>query len=110
MDSLSDLRQLKEEARKKIELAESLQRLYANRDFKSVFLDNYLKDEIVRLVLLRTEVGMDTEQGSNLLREIDSIGLFKNYLDRIHLQGELASKEFKEAEQAIGYYFKEENE
>lgn len=110
MDGLSTLREQREEARKKIELAEALQRLYSNRDFKLVFLTHYLQDEIVDLVMARAKVGMDTEQGSNLLREIDSIGLFQKYLDRVQLQGELASKEFKEAEQAMDYYLQGEIE
>ena len=48
--SQDELIELKEKAKRQITIAEALSRLHNNPDFKLVFLENYLKEEPVRLV------------------------------------------------------------
>lgn len=78
-----------EDARHMVELAESLERLYENRDFKKVFIDGFIKDTAVRLVNLRAS---DEAQANELLlkridRGIDAIGYIQEHMRKIEIDG-----------------------
>ena len=70
--------------RKQIERGQAVARLMANRDFKKIILEGYFKDEAVRLVHLKQAPDFQTDDKQrNILRDIDSIGTFRNYLNLV---------------------------
>lgn len=60
---------LREECKKRINIAKSLERLYHNTDFKKVFLENYLKEEAIRLVSLMGDTVINESDSKDRYRE-----------------------------------------
>lgn len=88
--------------RKDAELADSLNRLKGNRDFRKLVLEGYFKDEAVRLVHLKADPAMATpDRQASVVREIDAIGSFRGYLDLVARQGEMARAAIEHAENEI---------
>ena len=76
-----------------IELADALDRLYKNRDFKLVFLNGYFEKEALRLVHLRGDTNvLDTVKQANILRDLDGIAALKGYISTLRYKAELAEK------------------
>lgn len=74
-------------------MAESLERLYSNRDFKRLVLDGYFKDEAVRLVQLKATPSMQNPQSqASIIQQIDAIGSFQQFLTIVGQQGNLAER------------------
>lgn len=91
-------------AKEKISLAESLDKLRKNRDFKKIIEEGYFKNEAVRLVHMK---GYPSEQRDDLqqaiIRDIDAIGSLRSYLDTIYREAEWAESAIhaSEAELAL---------
>lgn len=82
-----------EQAEKQIEAMKALDRLKENKDFKTLILDGYLKDEASRVVLAKAEPGLQEEgTQAQLLRMIDGIGYFRQYLNKIFQFGAMAER------------------
>lgn len=83
-----------------IEFGLTLDRLKLNRDFKRVVLDGYLSQEAVRLVHLKASPDYQSPEAQRLLlAQIDSIGCFYQYLNRIGVAAEIARKSLQSDEQ-----------
>jgi len=79
------------EAKEKIALMDSVNRLLKNRDFKKVIDIGYLENESVRLVHLKADFNMQDDANRQYIeRAIDSVGFFKTYLSTIYQQGNAA--------------------
>ena len=65
----------------KIELAESLKRLYKNKDFKKIVLDGYLESGSTYLTKNMTKVKSEFKE--MLVEEIVARSLFWKYIDGI---------------------------
>lgn len=96
--------QLKEEYEKQYKLSEALIRLYENKDFKEVFLDNYLKEEPVRLTYLLSapEFNMTDKKAmhrSEIHERLIGVSRFESYMRYIFNLGEQASKQLMQLEQ-----------
>lgn len=62
----------------------ALERLKGNPDFRKVVMDGYLKDEAVRLVLLKGDQHMQRpEKQLAIQADIDGIGRFAQYLHSV---------------------------
>lgn len=66
---------------KKQDILKSLSNLMTNQDFKKVFLDYYLKEYPTELVMLRNNLNLTKEEEVTITRQMDSVALFKNFLD-----------------------------
>ncbi len=83
-------------------MGKSLASLLKNGDFKKVFLEGYLKDEAVRLVLLKADPAMQKpEAQAAVIRDIDSIGALHMYLHTVAFNGKQAEGSVNEAQQGI---------
>lgn len=81
------------EARKIVELAQCLERLRSNRDFKRVILEGYFEQESIRLVHLKADPNMQNENSQkSILNQIDAVGSFRQYLDMVARHARLAEK------------------
>jgi hypothetical protein len=87
-----------EQAEQAVALAESLQRLGENKDFKKLIHENYFKEEPVRLVLLKAvpQMAGDNEQKSIDIA-ITGIGAFRQYLSTVYMLGNQAQKALQDS-------------
>lgn len=80
------------------EMAESLDRLRSNRDFKKVIEIGFLKDEAVRLVHAKGNPDLQTPAAqASILRDIDAIATMGQYFITIDQRGRIATKELDDA-------------
>lgn len=92
----------KAQAEEHISLAKSLDRLTKNRDFKKVVLECYLKDEPVRLAYLRSDPNFTSEtEQADLVRQIDSVAFFREFLRGIRHFGAMAQNAMNDYEEAL---------
>lgn len=80
-----------ENAKKAIDLANALQRLHENPDFKTVILQDYFVDESSRAVRLKSDPEMATvEKQKNVDDIIISIGGLFRYFGKIYRLGDMS--------------------
>lgn len=91
-----DLQQIElteQEAKATVELSKALDRLSNNRDFKKVILEGYFKEEAIRLVMAKGNPSCQTPDiQAAILRDIDAIGSFRQYLGQIQYAAMQAAK------------------
>jgi hypothetical protein len=96
---IKQLEQNIENGKKLIELNNALQRLAENRDFKKVILENYFKDEAVRLVHLKGSPAMQAEaHQKSIVGSMDAISALFQYFTTIEQQAHLAKRSIEEDE------------
>lgn len=89
-------------AKKTLERGESLERLFANRDFKKVILEGYLEQEAVRLVHLKADANMQSvESQKSIITQIDAIGNLNTYFQTIRQFAAIAGKQIEADEQTL---------
>ena len=81
------------------DLGAAIERLQKSRDFQTVVLSGYLEQEAIRLVQARTDSVMQKpEQQACLLRQIDAIACFKDFLRTKLMLADHAAGAIEEAE------------
>lgn len=81
------------EAKKIVAQGKALEKLLSNRDFKKIFLEGYLEKEAVRLVHLKADANMQSEESQEaILTQIDAIGSLTYYMQKIRQQAMHAEK------------------
>ena len=76
-----------------VDMGESLERLYMNRDFRKVITEGYLEQEAIRLVHLKADPNMQSvESQKSIVQQIDSIGSLSAFFHLIRYQAEMAGK------------------
>lgn len=90
------------EAKKLVALGNSLDRLLSNRDFKKVVREEYLEKEAVRLVHLKADPNMQSEESQKaIVTQMDAIGSFTMFLNKLAQQADLASRAIEDGEETI---------
>jgi hypothetical protein len=85
-----------------VDLAKALGRLEKNRDFKKLVVDQYLSAEAVRLVHAKADGNTQSPQvQERILRDIDAIGSFTQFLNEIGRKAEMAKEAIAESEADI---------
>jgi len=88
------------ECKDQINLNKSLQRLYKNRDFKAVVVEQFLKKEAVRCVTAKAMRAMQPKElQESLDKRITAIGEFSEFLRAIPMLASLAEQDIREAEE-----------
>lgn len=72
----------------------ALKRLKANGDFRVLFIDGLLKDELTRVVLERYNAS--PEQLAQLTKDADAISYLDTFLKRIEVEGSQAQHRITE--------------
>lgn len=89
-----------QEAKKLVEQGKSLERLKSNKDFRDVILKGYFQDEAIRLVHLKADPNMQTEERQkSILTQMDAIGSLNEYLQLVFHKADLAQKSINDDEQ-----------
>ena len=88
------------DAQKIIDLGSALDRLYSNRDFKKVILEDYFNQESIRLVHLKADSNMQSpERQQSILLQMDAIGSLKQYFITLMRRTDMARKSVESDEQ-----------
>lgn len=91
-----------ENSKAQIDLAKSLDKLFNNRDFKKVIVDGYLRDNAIRLVHLKAEESMQSEEHQRKLdKQIEAIGQLNNYFTTIYQLAQIAESSLQADEQTL---------
>jgi hypothetical protein len=78
---------------------QALERLQKHPDYKLIIGDGYLNTEAVRLVLLKGDMNMQKpDRQADIAADIDAVGRFNAYLDRISRMSALAAESIREDE------------
>lgn len=100
-EQLQEIGLSEEQANKQINLAKAFDRLKNNADFKLLIEENYFKEEASRLVVLKADPQMQSQDMQmNILNSIDAIGHFRQYLITINQIGKMAEKAKHDAQVA----------
>lgn len=90
------------EAKSIVAMGNSLERLFSNKDFKKVFLENYFEGEAMRLVHLKSDPNQqDSESQDFIIKQMDAIGCVKKYLQNIRHQKMLAEKAIQSDQETL---------
>ena len=96
---IRELEAAMEEANKAKALNAALERLMGNRDFQAVVLVGFLQQEAVRLVQAKAAPdNQSPEKQSAILRGLDAVGHFHQFLLNVSLQAEVAEKTLEDSE------------
>jgi len=88
-----------EQANEAIALAEALKRLHKNKDFKLLITEGYFKEESARVVILRADPEMASDEGQKQVNDIiTSIGGLYAYFHKVFYMGNQAHKSLLEDE------------
>lgn len=90
------------EAKSIVAKGNSLDRLFSNKDFKKVILDDYLEAEAVRLVHLKADPNMqDPESQQSIISQMDAIGCLRSYFRKVSHQKMLSEKAIESDQQTL---------
>jgi hypothetical protein len=96
---------LRKESQEKIELVQALERLYTNKDFNKLFMEEYLEKEPARLVHLLGEPAFNNHDKKSFYREdlqerMIGIARFAEYLRNIYMMADTARKNINALDEA----------
>lgn len=98
-DAIQEIELSIKEAQKIVDLGAAVQRLASNRDFKKVVMEMYFEKEAVRLVHLKANPAMqDKERQEAIIKEMDAIGSFYQFLRTLEIQAEMARRAIDDGE------------
>lgn len=108
-DTVQTLQRNIEEAKVFVEKAKALDRLKANKDFRTVITSGYLEKEAIRLVHLKGDPAMQhPAQQAAIARDIEAIGSLSQYFAAIYSQANTSEKAIQADEQEIEFIAREE--
>jgi len=97
MNDLDQIEISESNAKKAVELKQSLVTLTSNKDFEKVFLTGYFEDEASRLVLLKAEPSLQDDDNQKAIdKGIIAIGEVRQYLRVVMHLGDQADKSLKD--------------
>lgn len=98
-DEITSIERNVQDGRKRKDLGAALERLYTSRDFRAVIKAGYFEAEAVRLVHLKGDPSMQTqERQADIIKQIDAISALNQYFLTIQHSAGLADKEIEEGE------------
>lgn len=78
-----------------------LDRLRVNPDFDAIINKQYLESEAIRLVHLKGVSGNQSEASQTIIgKQIDAIGMLREYLRVIYTEGTIAANAIKELDES----------
>jgi hypothetical protein len=100
-DTVQAIEQNIRDAKEIIELNKALERLSQNPDFKKVIKVGYFEKEAIRLVHLKSDPNMKTdERQQSILASIDAIGGLSDYFRTVAFNASVAAKAI-ESDEAV---------
>lgn len=90
-----DLRKQATEYKQNIQLAESLERLFKNRDFKKVILDGYLTEDCLRQIKLASNQYLDERARNAAEFNAKAAGSLENYFEGVRQIGAESQRQYE---------------
>lgn len=88
-------------AKKLTDIADALERLQMNKDFKAVVQTGYFQDEAVRLVHLKADQNFQSADAQrSIVQQIDAIGALHQYFQTVFHKAAMAKKSIEADETA----------
>lgn len=88
-------------AKAHIDAGSALERLRTNRDFKTLVVEGYLKDEAVRLVHAKSNPALQSAADqAAIVRDIDAIGSLAQFFNTIGQRAQIAGKQMRDIDEA----------
>lgn len=101
-EQIQELEITMEQATAKVDTANSLDKLYKNRDFKKLVTEGYFEKEAIRLVHMKSNPRFANPEDQAMISSmIDGIGHFATYLRTISQHGQMAKDTILETEEAL---------
>lgn len=101
-DQISGVEKQLAVAKATVARGEALARLRNNRDFKSLIEGDYLREEAIRLVHMKSYPDQDTPaKQASIVQQIDAIGNLARYFDTVHTLANIAAKDIEGAEATL---------
>ncbi|UVN14361.1 hypothetical protein FBPa1_0006 [Pseudomonas phage vB_PaeP_FBPa1] len=111
MNEENEIQITRKNAEKFVRLRDAMLRLHKNRDFQALILNDFLKDNAARLVLLKADANMQApEMQARILREIDAVGALHTYFQLIGIRGDEADQAIKDCDSELERVRKEEED
>lgn len=89
-----------QDAREKVQLRDELVKLGNTKSFKKIFMEGYMKTEAVRLAEIAGEYGM-VQYRDEIFDAIKGISHYRQYIDRILREGDMASEAIMQHEMML---------
>ena len=88
------------QAKKVVEFGDAIERLRNNKDFKKVIIEGYFEKEAIRLVHLKADSNMQSEESQKaIVAQMDAIGTLAQYLQTQGMLANMAGKVIEADEQ-----------
>lgn len=101
-DTIAEIERNIQAAKPIAELADALDRLKTNRDFKKLILEGYFQQEAIRLVQLKADATFQSaERQRAILTQIDAIGALNQYFETVFFKANQARKAIAADEQSL---------
>lgn len=101
-EQIQELEITMEQATVKVDTANSLDKLYKNREFKKLVVEGYFREEAIRLVHMKSNPRFAKPEDQAMISSmIDGIGHFATYLRTITQHGQMAKDTILESEEMI---------
>lgn len=98
-DAIQEIELSIKEAQKMVDLGAAVNRLASNRDFKKIVMEMYFEKEAVRLVHLKSSPHMQAKDKQEaIIKDIDAIGSFRQFLQTLEIQAEMARRAVEDGE------------
>jgi alanine racemase len=101
MSEVQQLEQQLKDAKHLLERRAMALRLAENRDFRTLILDGFCKEEAARWVQLSTDPALNAEQRADSLQMAQASGPLKRYLSVQVTMANIAERELPDIEEAI---------
>lgn len=99
------------DAQELVEAGSALQKLYSNKDFKTVIIKGYFEQESIRLVHLKADPSMQSADSQlSIVKQMDSIGNLKQFFYGVMHRASMATKAIESDEAAREELLMEGNE
>jgi len=89
-----------EAAKEKVVLAAAIRRLYKNKDFKKVFIDHFMVNDVSRTVKALAEPALQDQASQlGLQKRLAAVGQFNQFMIMTERMGDMAEKAIADDEE-----------
>ena len=104
---MSNIQQIEDsiaQSSKVIAKRDALLRLYENADFKEIILEEYLREQAIRMTYLYGSGALQAEAKAEIERDLHAVGAFRQFLKAIVTNGNEAVSDKESAEWQLEEY------
>lgn len=100
-EQIAQLREMKAQRATVVDMRDKIIRLYANPDFRAVFLQEYMVTEVARFMETAGNPNVPPAQRADALQQAYAPGCLKRWLDARLMMGDTAQEQLEEIDDEI---------